>query len=453
MAKVEVLQVAPVEFDRSQLEGFHLDAPRPGDLIDAYSLELAGWVLGRRAPVKAVEAKHLGRVIRRAEVWMPRGDALPLTERAFNRLSAAVRGCTRLLGPVSPRAATERRNCGFMLSVNLIGLPAECELELQAVLADESVVPLAIVRARHAALRPTYQPRRQPILVSGLGRCGTTWLMHLLAEHPAIVLHQRYPFESLGAIHTMRHFQVLTTPANAVRHADIRALIESIESIGPMPLYCRAEDPAMHAWLRKEYVEHFADFALRLNDLIYDEVARPQGKLDCPYFSEKCQGGKLVDASLFMELYAAAKEIFLVRDFRDATCSHAAFKQKLGERNTGVDEGFLRHQQQLTHFLLAHWQSRRTTAHLVHYEDLVLRPIPTLQAIFTYLGIDDSTSAVETVLHQASTSEIGLENHLTAPDPVQSIGRWRHDLPLDLQQKCNELLADALEEFGYARAA
>ena len=88
---------------------------------------------------------------------------------------------------------------------------------------------------------------------------------------------------------------------------------------------------------------------------------------------------------LMWELYPSAKEIFLVRDFRDMACSILAFDRKRGFAGFGRPDGAatrstcameLREMALDLRKQLGH--DRRDRAHLVRYEDLVLRPIETV---------------------------------------------------------------------------
>ena len=142
-----------------------------------------------------------------------------------------------------------------------------------------------------------------------------------------------------------------------------------------------------------------------------------------------------------MEFYPKAREIFLVRDFRDMVCSMFAYNAKTGLVGFGYkdaknDEDFCERKREEAFRFLKSWKSHSRNAYLLRYEDLVLHPAETLQSTLDYLGLDSSQATVERMLQQAATShQEGQQFHQTASNPRASIGRWRADLPPALQAK------------------
>src|SRR5262249_38062226 len=147
-----------------------------------------------------------------------------------------------------------------------------------------------------------------------------------------------------------------------------------------------------------------------------------QGKSRACYFLEKMFISPLM-ASSFVELYEGAKELFLIRDFRDVLCSRQSFISRRArvDIQENVEDTIGKVQ-----IFMSQWRQRRTNSHVVRYEDLVLHPIETLQNVFAYLEIDRSRLTVERLLRSAHS--VSLSHHVTAPDVLNSIGRWRRDL-------------------------
>ena len=54
----------------------------------------------------------------------------------------------------------------------------------------------------------------QPLVLSSLGRSGSTWLMKMFAAHPEIVTMRRFPYESSPGKYWMHAMKVLSDPAN-----------------------------------------------------------------------------------------------------------------------------------------------------------------------------------------------------------------------------------------------
>ena len=69
VASVELVAPAP-----SELTGINIERPRAGQRVEARGFSLSGWVIGREAPVVAVEAWCDGRMVRRLPVGRSRPD-------------------------------------------------------------------------------------------------------------------------------------------------------------------------------------------------------------------------------------------------------------------------------------------------------------------------------------------------------------------------------------------
>ena len=434
MASIEIDKVTMQSPGSSGLQGFHLDFPRVGEQPDKFSFDIAGWVVGRNAPVRRVEVLDSHEVVRSTEVWMPRPDVADHMARQPAATDAALQAA---------------KTSGFQACVSVVGLLREFELRVEAVLSDDSRAPLGTVRGRKEPVRASFQPRLQPIITSHLGRSGSTWLMHLLGEHPAIVVHRRYPFEACMAVHAVRAFDVLTTPCNPPRAADVDGMRTARDSISSVPLYCRHEDPHMHGWLRGEYVDRFANFTVETMDAFYLEVAATQGKKEAKYFAEKAGFYSGHIAQPLIELCPGTREIFLIRDFRDVTSSAKSFWERpavpheIKSIETRIEEQAIRASR-----LLEEWRARSSRAHLVRYEELVQRPVETLRDLLDYLELDNEPALVEQIIEKTAQTP-ALENHQTAGGPLRSIGRWRRDMNPAQQALSSELLGSALRAFGY----
>jgi hypothetical protein len=155
------------------------------------------------------------------------------------------------------------------------------------------------------------------------------------------------------------------------------------------------------------------------------------------------------------ELYPKAKEIFLVRDFRDVYSSMLAFNQKFGRRAFGpahieTDEEFAQFLRNSTiRNLSRSWPKRQDRAHLIRYEDLIAQPRETLRGVLEYLEVDASDAIVNGMLDRASAENPDMKQHLTSSDVSTSLGRWRSSLTPELQSAANAAFGDVLQQFGY----
>lgn len=403
---IEILEVQKLSKKSELLLGFNIDALKKGKKIDTQSIPITGWVLSKTSPAIAVEILSRGKALQKVPVGKPR----PGVARRF---------------PEVPEA----QNCGFAAAVGVLGLPPIARLKLQAYLADGSTLPLAEIKLSRQAVRSNYQPQLQPLMLTSSGRSGTTWMMRLLSQHPAIVTCQIYAYETRIVPFWMQLLQFLSQRAN------------------PM------ETP-----FGADYPPKAAAFCQQTLDAFYLHLAEAQGQTRSPreltYFAEKNSFNPNID--LLMEIYPQGKEIILVRDFRDVACSILAFNKKRGSEGFGRkrfknDKEHLREvMKNASSGLLHRWKKRQEQVHLVRYEDLILSPEETLTGIFGYLNLDNSQEAIANIIEKASEDTPYTQWHQTSSSAKDSIGRWRQDLEPSLQKVCNKVLAKALREFGYS---
>ena len=118
---------------------------------------------------------------------------------------------------------------------------------------------------------------------------------------------------------------------------------------------------------------------------------------------------------------------------------------------------------EMTLGLVAAWRERGEEAHLLRYEDLVTDQGGSLTSLFGYLGIDASPATVETVIAHGSAPVLDLpgssfapsdlEGHRTTLTVAESVGRFRNETDQEFLAATEEAFAEALDLFGYARAA
>jgi hypothetical protein len=249
--------------------------------------------------------------------------------------------------------------------------------------------------------------------------------------------------------------KVLTEPANHFQSAHPDQFLADPWWIGANPFFGGqlADHPEIGTWFGRCYVEELIAFCQHSTKAFYQRVARAQDQPDALYYLEKYHAASQVPV-LTWELFPEAREMILVRDFRDMISSMIAFNAKRGYAPYGreggnSDEAFVRQARAGVEHLVNAWKSRSTVAHLVRYEDLILRPEPTVRGMLEYLNLDASRATIEAMLTQ-SHAEDDLEHHRTSQDAARSVGRWQNDLPQSLRALSQQAFARAMEEFGYA---
>jgi hypothetical protein len=452
MSSVEILRVTMPATVPEELLGFFVDEPAatleqgrlephplgrpapahgrsPGREKVGFVVHIRGWVVGRVSRAVSVEVLYQGRVIRLAPIRGVRDDL--------------------------PQTARESGDAVFHALVGVLGLSEEFELELRAVLEDGTRAAIGSVRARHRPLGPQLEPRVQPITLTTLGRSGSTWVMAILAEHPEIVVYRRYPYEACHAKYWTHMLKVLSEPSNLLQSTDTHMFHENLWWIGHNPYFDDAanEEGELGDWLSEEHILQLARLCQSSIDDWYATVARRQGQEPPRYFAEKHIWPNYTPV-LLRELYPAAKEVFLVRDFRDMASSILAFDQKRGyagfQRPPGrSDAQYVQTElAQAAADLLEGWRSRHQSAHLVRYEDMVSSPVKTIASLLDYIGVDASELLVADLLAKASQSP-GLELHRTSSSLETSIGRWRREGDESFSALYAEAFSEPLAAFGY----
>ena len=223
--------------------------------------------------------------------------------------------------------------CGFTLLVDTLGLPQCFAFHLRAALPDGSRLKFADISGERRPLTTAYAPRLQPLLVTSLGRMGTTVLMRMLSAHPGVVVYDRPPYEARGGKYWLHVLKTLSAPTDARKRvgAPMEFHLEPLAA-GGNPFYSAAFDawPEVEAWSGSTYIMDLAAFCQSSIDGWYLATAAAQGEEEdaLVFFAEK----HFPDAysQLMRELYPAARELFLVRDFRDMVASMLAYNARKG---------------------------------------------------------------------------------------------------------------------------
>ncbi len=428
------------------LRGAELDTPIPGARSNLHVLHIIGWVVGSESEARAIEVVHEGAVIRVAPVRGLRPDVI------------------RAIGDIP--AGTQ---CNFHALIGLLGLEAETELLLYVVLADDSRVLFARIAVSRTPVQIDYPPGLRPLMLTCLGRTGSTWVMKLLMAHDQVVVYRRFPYESAPAKYWLHMLRVLSEPGNLMESARPDDFHKELYWVGKNPYWDESvfEQPDLATFSAETYVERLASFCQRSIDDWYLTLARSQGQQTPVYFAEKHMSPTFVPAVTW-ELYPDAREVFLVRDFRDMASSIFAFDDKRGFTGFGrppglTDEEYLVGDlRKMALDFRQSWLARRDRAHLLRYEDLVFRPRETLRSLLDYLGLDRSSSTIDEMLEAGakpvpdlpgtSFDPTMVSQHRTSNDPHSSIGRWRNERDSAFRDLCNDAFGEALADFGYSES-
>ena len=294
--------------------------------------------------------------------------------------------------PDAPGADT----AGFFASLSTLALTPEWELTLRARLEDRTRVPIASVTGTRSPLRSSFVPQLAPLMVTTLGRTGSTAFVRMLGAHPEIAAYRPFEYEPRVATYWMGVLRGLAEPASYRRQITPTGTIDGTWWLGAEPPHPRRiKDPTVHDWLAGEAVEELAEFCQSRVDELYRRAARAQGRGGGAFFAEKYRPDSV--PALMWEVYPAAREVILARDFRDMVSSMFAFNAKRGFQgfrrgSAGSDAEFIAENLGGSATALARaWESRSGRAHLVRYEDLIQRPAETVESLLGYLGLEASS--------------------------------------------------------------
>jgi len=408
------------------VHGGNIDTPGEGFGGDSYGLRIEGWVLSKRIPVEHVEVLHEERPLAVVPADLERPDIAA----GFPDVDGADRS-------------------GFRTTVSALKLADRFELVLRAKLVDGTRLPLASLRGRRRRLPSGAGEEIQPLMVNTIGRSGSTLLVTLLSSHPEVVAFSPFIKDARVSTYWVNVLQDLSEPASFLAPfdpPDLDAVHWWLEG-GAGEL----GEPEVERWLGSGAVDSLAGLCRAQIEAFYRHLA---GEARPRYFVEKYLPHQAVP-DLLAEMYSGAREVILVRDFRDTLSSVIAFNRKRGwdafGRSEGGDDaeyvrGALR---QSVETLAERLRSEGTGPRLVRYEDLVLEPEPALSELFAALGLDADPALVSETVERAKQSTASMDHHRTTSDPAASIGRWREDLPEEIAAVCNEELGPLLAEFGY----
>lgn len=259
---------------------------------------------------------------------------------------------------------------------------------------------------------------KQPFLIIGNGRSGSTYLSELLAPHPAIAL---------------------TSEAKVLEYLAI------VVSVAGLPAFRMHPKLEIQGIVGGDYSAAFSPiFKKHARQIILDFY---QNQFPDKSFTH--WGDKMLSPSSSLdlsELFPDLLYIMIVRDPRDVICSikkyahlprikiqHPQLAQySLEEHCTHWNETYNR----LFDFVKSHY--------LVKYESLIADPEFEARRALSYLGLAFSEENRRAIQANDSFSWNG-----TSPSPAASIGRWKKELSVPETKTVERLCGPLMEKFGY----
>jgi Sulfotransferase family len=430
-AGVEILDVEAFEPVDDRLCHFSLTAPWPGAQQSAagpYAFDFEGWALGKDERVALADLTV---------------DRLTMQQVMLNSRDPELRD----RHPESSNKGVQ----GFYRRVNALRLQTEFELGIDVILGDKTRVNVGRMSGTRSQLPPGPDSELQPLMITTLGRSGSTAIINLLSSHPEVVAYRPTETETRVASYWVDAFTALTEPASYLRQLFPNDLRRNwwLGDAGITPRL--DEDPDTRQWLAQVNVEELAALARGRIESFYRHLAPRVDRPDATYFVEKCQPrAGLSTPALLDEIYPRAREIVLVRDFRDMICSMFSYKKgkAFAPKHGQTHEEHVHRLGLSAMSLYNNWRGRSQRAHLVRFEDWVRDPYPTVKALLEYLELDTGTRSVEDMVDVLTESGQKLDYHRTTKQD-SSIGRWQRDLDDEQLELVEGSFGPALEGFGY----
>ena len=223
------------------LVGFSVDLPAAGSEEPYHSIPLLGWALGREEPVTQIEIRDGREALYSVPATLPRPDI----EAAFGSVPGA-------------------GACGFEGEIGSVTQRSRFELTLVALTASGARMRLATVRGRRRAHAPRGRDGIQPLMLTTIGRSGSTWLSGLLGHHPAILAHLPWAYDWRFTSYWFEAMRWLTHPSAYLQQVlpDISSARWWLGDRGVSYHPRDRDDPSFEDWLGSAEVEHTIDMCI-----------------------------------------------------------------------------------------------------------------------------------------------------------------------------------------------
>jgi hypothetical protein len=271
-----------------------------------------------------------------------------------------------------------------------------------------------------------------PVIVSSLGRSGSSLLQALIAAHPRAVGERSYPREC-------KYGQAVMTEALGIQLAGGVAEADWGADSPANPYFANMlrlssvmqNGTENYEFLYSDLWELRRTFALKVTSRLYHRFF-PEHAARARFFVEK--GSNVYSSVLTGYFYNRVRDVVLIRDPRDLAASAVSYNRTGAPADFaefGSDfEAAVRTMGTQLKVLDEAQAYKNETGLLVRYEDLVSDMPGVVARIFVHIG--DELSAAETdAVISVALSELGstYDRHRTSGTSAdRSIGRWKHDL-------------------------
>lgn len=424
-----ILNIERQQVDTKTIAGFHLDAPgeRPNFREEIFRFQ--GWVLGASEAVPAIDVEVNGLHTLSIPVNLPRPDvAAAISQPTWSGAS------------------------GFSEAFEVTRLPKIFEIDLFARGPSGTRIHLYRISG-NSPLSLSFRPNILPVAVTTIDGCGSALLLEMLKDHGKLAVCPSGGRPPLPTSYWLQFFLRLGDPISwtSPLAADDRDSPQWIFGAPGMHAIPRLMSRDLFDWFFEDYVHSLFSFCMARLEDSYRRCAVAGGKRDVKCFLEPMTTG--LATLRLRELIPTAKEIFLVRDFRDIFCRmqpqrqnrYRCFRRKKGalEKNRSLMETL----GQSADRLYAAWRLRRSSACIVRYEELVRRPETVIREILEHLELPGDESAIKGWVEKKKRRYPVFTSRRSVGDGF--IGRFRTQLTEGQLDMCRRIFGNALDGFGY----
>jgi len=220
-----------------------------------------------------------------------------------------------------------------------------------------------------------------PVILTSVGRSGSTLMMSELAHRPEIVTDAAYPFEVKLVAYYSAAFDVLVATQDRANSTDPLTMFaaKNRSKIGHNPYnspeyYQGPKRVNLSDFFLRHVPDQYSDLFHRLILKYYDVLRVEQKKHSARFFAEKGEIDEVAreGARLF---FGEVREIVILRDPRDLLCSAAAFWKMPRLEAFQMLQTTLPRLEQI-------YQAGGSDTHFIRYEDLIRKPSETWRGIY-----------------------------------------------------------------------
>jgi hypothetical protein len=306
---------------------------------------------------------------------------------------------------------------------------------------------LGLRRRSRGAVSPDFD--RRVVWMFGSPRSGSTWLLYLLAEHPAIVpINEPLIGSYLGPF--MSDLPGISARSLELENFTLRRIHQEKRPQFFAEEFADVWVPGLGRLMRERFSAHMERYP-------------PAGGAERALAAVKEPNGSQ-SADLLMRAMPGSRLLFLLRDGRDVVDSELAAnaagswigREFPGSQGIGPDQRVEFVTQSAmkwlwrTQVVQDAYRDHRGPKLMVRYEDLRADPLPQVRGIFDWLELDVDDGQLAEFVERHEFERVPEEKR--GPDQFHraaSPGQWRENLGPEEQQAIEETIGPKLRELGY----